>query len=113
MRRRTDPLGVVAGDDQHLGGNVGVELEGGHHVGHQFDGELIQDLLVSLISASRASQRRAMAHSACLAAAVMSVIGPGRSAEQRRIKPILVNGSSCSRSSPGALSYQLPRPAAR
>ena len=59
----------------------------------------------ALISASSASQRRAMVLRLNLAEAVVEVSGPGRSAANHRISVILpVIASSCSRKAAGALT---------
>ena len=43
-----DPFGVVAGDDEHLGGDVGTDPERSDKIGNQLTGQLGQQLLVGL-----------------------------------------------------------------
>ena len=74
-----DRFGVVAEDDEQFGGGVGADAEAVAQAGRGLCGEPVEfAVMAPATSASRATQRRASARRACLAATVGVSMLPGR-----------------------------------
>jgi len=85
----TDAFGIVADEDEHLGGGPCGIPWASSMAGTQEAVNASRSASWALISASSVSQRRAIARKAPFAEAVTERIGPGRRAAKWRISAIL------------------------
>ena len=99
---RTNPVGVIAEDDQQLGRGVGAHTEALAEGRCCLGCEAREVLVVYRHFLGESDQRRASARSVCLADAVGVSMGPGRSPAQRVSRPWSVRSWRASRSSGGA-----------
>ena len=86
---RLDALGIVADQQQHLGGGAGGDAMRLNQLRGTSGGERFEVGVVFLDLGIQLSQRRAIARSAILADTVTEVITPGRRAARRLISVIL------------------------
>jgi len=102
-RLGTDAFGIVADEDEHLGGGPCGDPWASSMAGTQEAVNASRSASWALISASSVSQRRAIARKAPFAEAVTERIGPGRAAKWRISAILPMIRSSAWRKAAGAL----------